>query len=428
MWWLKQQTPLFVSGMQFVALGSGKMALTWTAPAPNLRYAIYRIPTDTIGKPAVFYGSEFLQAVTFNTSFEVDPTTGGTYAVSVLDRYGNEYPARIYGNTSLGNATAATLSFPADGGAPLLPTWFSWNRVPGADSYFVQFSKNADFSTLDYETETADTCFFTANVEWLSEGQTYYWRVVTRAANCYDAVSASRSFSATYFKMIYPADEERDCPQTLTAVCDSVPDATALYTFEFSKSTTFNAQTILYTASSAQPRATVPDSILMASTFYYVRAKVAYTGVSAISGVHRFRTAAQVVPVPVVIGPAEGDTVVGTEVEVCWQQQASSGFRVEMSTSTAFAGRQTKAAVVDLNSYCHTYTDVEPGTYYVRVKAVADGVYTDPSPVVQFEVVAPSALVNTDAETTVRKVIENGQLVIIRDGVRYSVVGAKIRE
>ena len=426
MWWLKQQTPLFVSGMQFVALGSGKMALTWTAPAPNLRYAIYRIPTDTVGKPAVFYGSEFLQAVTFNTSYEVDLTTGGTYAVSVLDRYGNEYPARIYGNTSLGNATAATLSFPAEGGTPLLPTWFSWNRVPGADSYFVQFSKSADFSTLDYETETADTCFFTANVEWLTEGQTYYWRVVTRAANSYDAVSASRSFSATYFKMIYPADEERDCSQTLTAVCDSVPDATATYTFEFSKSSTFNAQNIVYTSSGAQPRVTVPDSILMASTFYYVRAKVVYTGVSAISGIHRFRTAAQVVPVPTVISPAEGDTIVGTEVEVCWQQQASSGFRVEMSTSTAFAGRQTKAAVVTLNEYCHTYTDVEPGTYYVRVKAVADGVYTDPSAVVQFEVVAPSALVNTGAEATVRKVLENGQLIIIRDGVRYSVVGTCI--
>ena len=164
----------------------------------------------------------------------------------------------------------------------------------------------------------------------------------------------------------------------------------------------------------------------MASTFYYVRAKVVYTGVSAVSDIRRFRTAAQVVPVPTVISPAEGDTIVGTEVEVCWQQQASSGFRVEMSTSTAFAGRQTKAAVVNLNEYCHTYTDVEPGTYYVRVKAVADGIYTDPSEVVQFEVVAPSALEETGAEATVRKVVENGQLVIIRDGERYSVMGVKV--
>ena len=423
MWWLKQATPLFVSGMQFTPLGSGKLALTWISPQPNLRYAVYHIPTDTIGKPAVFYGSEFLETVTYDNIVEVDLAVGGTYAVSVLDRYGNEYPARIYGNSTLGNASPTTLTYPADGTSPLLPTWFSWNKVAGADSYFVQFSKSADFSTLDYETETADTCFFTANVMWLNEGNAYYWRVVTRAANSYDAVSASRSFTCSYFKMVYPQDAERDCSQTLTAICDSVPDASAVYTFEFSKSSAFTGSDIVYTETGSHPRATVPASILMASSYYYVRATVVYSGVTATTGISRFRTAAQVVPVPVVISPAEGDTIVGTEVEVCWQEQASSGFRVEMSTATSFAGRQTKSAVVDLNTYCHTYTDVEPGTYYVRVKAAADAGYTAPSEYVQFEVVAPAALTNTDAEATVRKVIENGQVVIIRNGVRYSVVG-----
>ena len=146
----------------------------------------------------------------------------------------------------------------------------------------------------------------------------------------------------------------------------------------------------------------------------------------ATSGISRFRTAAQVVPIPVIISPAEGDTIEGTEVQVCWQKQASSGFRVELSTSTAFAGRQTKAAVVDLNTYCHTFTDVEPGTYYLRVKASADSGYTNPSAVVQVEVVASTALNETKAEATVRKVIENGQVVIIRDGIRYSVMGVKV--
>ena len=427
MWWLKQNTTLFVSGMQFVPQGSGKLALTWVAPAPNLRYAVYCIPSDTlVGKPGTFYSSEYLKAVTYETSIEVDLTTGGRYAVSVLDRYGNEYPARTYGNTTLGQTTATSIVYPADGATPLLPTWFAWSKVPGADSYFIQFSKNADFSTLDYETETADTCFFTANVMWLNEDSTYYWRVVSRSANSYDAVSTSRSFGCSYFKMIYPQDAERDCPQTLTAVCDSVPDATAVYTFEFAKSSAFTASDIVYKESSARPRVTVPDSILMASSYYYVRATVVYSGVTATSGISRFRTAAQVVPIPVIISPAEGDTIEGTEVQVCWQKQASSGFRVELSTSTAFAGRQTKAAVVDLNTYCHTFTDVEPGTYYLRVKASADSGYTNQSAVVQVEVVASTALNDTKAEATVRKVIENGQVVIIRDGIRYSVMGVKV--
>jgi hypothetical protein len=263
----------------------------------------------------------------------------------------------------------------------------------------------------------------------LKEGQTYYWRVVTRAANCYDAISAGRSFAATYFKLIYPQSEERDCSQTLTVVCDSVPDASAVYTFEISKSSTFNAQNIVYTASSAQPRVTVPDSVLMASTFYFVRASVEYSGVSATTDVNRFRTEAQVVPVPVIVSPAEGDTIVGNEVTVCWQEQPSSGFCIELSTAPSFAARQTTKKTTDLYTYCYTYTNVAAGTYYIRVKAAADGTYTAPSEVVSIVVEEePSALERTDAETTVRKVVEKGQVVIIRDGVRYSVVGVKLRE
>jgi len=429
MWWMKQATPLFVSNIRYQTIGP-RLVLTWDEPQANLRYVVYKVPLDSVNESGIFARGEYVRTVTYTNQCVISNNEGNIrFAVSVLDRYGNEYPARWYGNQPIGNATATTLVYPADGASPLLPTWFSWNRVPGADSYFIQLSKTSDFSTLDYETETTDTCFFTANVEWLKEGQTYYWRVVTRAANCYDAISAGRSFAATYFKLIYPQSEERDCSQTLTVVCDSVPDASAVYTFEISKSSTFNAQNIVYTASSAQPRVTVPDSVLMASTFYFVRASVEYSGVSATTDVNRFRTEAQVVPVPVIVSPAEGDTIVGNEVTVCWQEQPSSGFCIELSTAPSFAARQTTKKTTDLYTYCYTYTNVAAGTYYIRVKAAADGAYTAPSEVVSIVVEEePSALERTDAETTVRKVVEKGQVVIIRDGVRYSVVGVKLRE
>jgi hypothetical protein len=69
---------------------------------------------------------------------------------------------------------------------------------------------------------------------------------------------------------------------------------------------------------------------------------------------------------------------------------------------------------------------VDPGTYYLSVKAVADGVLTDPSEVVSVIVAAPEGLEQTEGESTVRKAVENGQLVIIRDGVRYSALGTVI--
>ena len=426
MWWLKQDTTLFVSNIRYQTVGS-KFKLVWDTPNENLRYVVYRIPMDSVNATGIFYRDDYVRNIVYTNSCEITMNEGSVkFAVSVLDRYGNEYPARWYGNVPIGNAAATTITYPADGATPLLPTWFSWNKVPGADSYFVQFSKASDFSSLDYEYETADTCFFTANVMWLNEGQTYFWRVVTRAANSRDAVSGSRSFNSTYFKLLSPTDEERDCSQTLTAVCDSVFDATAVYTFEFSKTNAFAAKDIVYVGTSTTPRVTVPDSTLMASTYYYVRAMVAYSGVTATSDIHRFRTAALVVPVPVIVSPQDGDTIVGTEVEVCWQEQASSGFRVEMSTATSFAARLTKSAKTDLYTYCYTFTNVDPGPYYLRVKAVADGVLTDPSEVVSVIVAAPEGLEQTEGESTVRKAVENGQLVIIRDGVRYSALGTVI--
>jgi uncharacterized protein YfaS (alpha-2-macroglobulin family) len=77
-------------------------------------------------------------------------------------------------------------------------------------------------------------------------------------------------------------------------------------------------------------------------------------------------------------------------------------------------------------SFSYDWAKVPAGTYYIRVKASADGAYTAPSEVVSIVVEERSALGRTDAETTVRKVVENGQVVIIRDGVRYSVIGTCI--
>lgn len=427
MWWLKPDTTLFVNNLRYQSRG-GKLFLTWDEPAAGLRYVVYNVPNDSVNAKGIIARSDYVRAFTYDNAYQVNSTSDvGKFAVSVLDRYGNEHPARWYGNASIGAASPATLIFPADNTAPLLPTWFTWSTVAGADSYFIQFSKNADFSTIDYEMETIDTCFFSNNVLWLKEGVAYYWRVITRAINCTDACSQSRAFTSSFFKLVAPLNEERDCSRTLTLVCDSIEDASAAYTFEIAKSTDFAAKDIVYTVTTSAPRATVPDSTLLASTYYYVRAHVRYAGVSSTSPIHRFRTEAQVVPVPVIISPADGDTITGTEVEVCWQEQLSSGFRVELSTATSFAARLTQKGTTDNYTYCYTFTDVTPGTYYLRVKAVADGVPTEPSPVVCIVVKeAPSALADTQALTTASKHLENGTLIIIRDGVRYSADGQQL--
>ena len=217
-----------------------------------------------------------------------------------------------------------------------------------------------------------------------------------------------------------------DCSITPTIVCDSVLDPSPVYTYEIATANTFAANKMVYTATTAQPRLTLPDSVLLNSTYYYVRVSVAYADLYAVSNVVRFRTIAQYVPVPVITSPHDGDIITDNTVEVCWQQQASSGFRVEISTVQSFPARKTTVAREDYTVWCTTFTDLEPATYYIRVKARADGEWTEPSDVVSVVLQSTeSAITPVAMDGQPVKVIRDGQLLIRKDGELYDLFGNK---
>ncbi|MCQ2335189.1 MAG: family 10 glycosylhydrolase [Paludibacteraceae bacterium] len=421
--WRRTSEQKFVSGIQ-----NDQYEVLWTAPEPNLRYAIYDIPTDSIGYPGMVGSSRYLLGVTYQPYVILPSVPTGTVAVAVLDRYGNEYPAVTIGTTTVtDDSQAATLTFPQNGADILLPCRFSWQPAQSADSYFFQLSKSADFSTLDYEHETIVPSFFVGDIEWLQSNETYYWRVCTRSINKKDAYSAIYSFSGTQYHIQSPADGERDCSLTLTITTDSVADPSADYLFEICSDNSFAASKMVYSAHAAVPHLTVPDSTLKASTIYYARATVTFSGVTVNAASVQFRTEALLVPVPTIISPCDGDVIYGSALTVCWQQQQSSGFTVERSTSDGFAPRATKKATTDAYTYCYTYENVEPGVYYLRVKATADNGLTAPSPVVRVKVMEPTALENLDSnQSLVLKCVENGQVLILRDGVIYNMLGQRV--
>ena len=421
--WYRTDEALYVTD---IVEKNGK--LTWTALADNLRYAVYSIPADSVGYPGIVGSSRYLLGTTYVPSWPYQASQKNTYAVAVLDRYGNEFPARTKGNKNLSESNAVQTMFPADGAAVLLPCWFSWQPVDKADSYFFQLSKKADFSTVDYECETVNPMFYVGNIEWLVSGQTYYWRLRTRGINRTDTYSAVRSFKGSYFQLLYPEDGQRDCPVNLTILADSVPSQNVSYHFEVATASTFAGSTLLWDTTVNVPRAKVPESLLLYSSYYYVRCDVSYDGVTAISQAARFRTEAQDVPVPVITSPKEGETIVSTDVEICWQQQPSSGFRIELSTVETFAGRKTKVATQDFDKYCYTYEDKEAGVYYVRVMALADGAWTEPSEVVSFTLETPDAVEQTEQPNAPAKVIRDGQLLILRAGEYFDLFGNKISE
>lgn len=424
MTWYRTDDCIYVSNIK-----NNNTRLTWDAPKDNLRYAVYAIPQNKVGKSGAVATSKYLLGTTYTNSFELEgkEIVEGipiTFAVSVLDRMGNEYPARTMGNTTWGKSQAAQLEYPANNDNVLIPCYLSWNAVPEADSYFFQLSKSADFSTVDYEIETIDTTFYVGKIYWFESDVTYYWRVRTRSINKEDTYSEIRAFIGTPFHVLSPS--EGDTVETLTPmlVCDSVAIDDVEYTFEIANAQAFAEDDIVFAGTSKQPRVEVSDSILVASHNYYVRATVRFDNAVVVSDPVRFRTMALQVPVPVIVSPVDGDTIIGSSVTVEWKQQASSGYQVEFSQSESFPSRKLKKIRTDLYTHNCTYDDIAEGIWYVRVAAVKEGGLTDYSEVVSFIVEIPSAVDDIYMSDQPTKAIENGHMVIYRNGKRYTIAGS----
>ena len=408
--------------------------LVWDAPADNLRYAVYRFTASEEGRLGVIAQSINLIGTTYTNSIDITQFANEmtqfpmNYAVAVLDRFGNEYPARTMDNTKWGKSPAAELLYPAEGGRILMPCNVTWKPVKGADSYFFQLSKSADFSTLDYEYEVADTTFFLGKIYWLKDDSTYYWRVRTRSINKEDTYSEMRTFSGAFFRVQSPAEGDT-CELIPTFVCDSVNYANVEYTFEVASSSAFAEGDIIYSAKTKNiPRHTMTDS-LMASRDFYLRVHASFAGVDVISPVVKFRTQPLEVPIPVILTPEDGAHIFANQVTVTWKPQLSSGFQVEMSSRSDFpSGRLTKKyRITEIDVFSYTITKLELGTWYIRVMASAEGGYTEPSEYVTIHVDSNTAVEDVMQSTTPTKVLENGQVYILRNGKRYTILGNTVQ-
>ena len=174
----------------------------------------------------------------------------------------------------------------------------------------------------------------------------------------------------------------------------------------------------------------------MASRDYYVRATAQFNGLEVKTTDTKFRTKPQDVPIPVITWPSNGMDIVGEDIKVVWKQQASSGFQVEFSTSNTFAPRTTtKVRLSDPNA-TSTTTTLKAGKWYIRVMAAAEGGYTTPSEVVQINMGVdggvngledPTAVDDITVSTTPTKIVENGNVYILRDGKRYNLLGTYVQ-
>ena len=355
--------------------------LSWTYQGNNVRFAVYAVPNSKASEAGAFSKQEHLVGVSYSNSFTL-PTgiSTGTHkiGVSVNDRYGNEFNVRVLGeNVTVGSP--ATLTYPSNGSEIMLPTIFRWEAVEGAHSYVWQLSNNAQFTDLVCSRETTQPSFFSGLQTNIKENTQYFWRVMARKANTQNSWSQTRSFSGTKFRIISPQNNEGEVSLTPTLTWAEV-GPTAVYTLEISTGSDFaSTKQVIKQTLNAVTSFTVPASTLLPMTAYFARVSVNDGNIQAMSEAITFTTRDVFIPVPVISSPTNGAMIGGKNIQICWQQQDSRGFRVEYSKDPAFPSRGTTVRNLDAFTYCTTFENLSSGNYFFRVRALRASDTTEPS-------------------------------------------------
>lgn len=371
--------------------------LTWDYADNQVRYSIYAIPRTNISDKDVFTSSKYLIGISYTKSFtlpSVINSASHVIAVAVYDRFGNEFAPRKLGEPAT-TVSAPQLTYPANNSEDVvLPALFTW-QSPASDAYYIwELSEDASFTKPIASREITANEFNSGLQTNIRENTSYYWRVKSVKPNAQMAVSEVRSFKGTKFKINSPADGTTNVSMTPEFSWTNIGEG-ATYTLEISTKSDFS--TLSYSGIVQSTTAMVPAGTLLTSTTYYARVRAVRGEIQAISERIYFITEELPIPVPVITSPVGGTTVYGTEIELTWQQQASRGFRAELSQSSTFPSRSTTLRSVDAFTYSAVYSNLSDGTYYLRVRALNSTGLTDPSDYITVQLNTISSVHDNDA-------------------------------
>ena len=134
-----------------------------------MRYAVYAVP-ENAAQTTACRDARYLLGLSYSTDYSI-PTiyrTGYTYAVSIVDRYGNEYAPLFMGATA-GTNEAVTLNTPVNNGTAIGNYEFTWSSVADA-SYYIDIARDDLFTDLILSRETTGTSFPSSYLPDLEKG------------------------------------------------------------------------------------------------------------------------------------------------------------------------------------------------------------------------------------------------------------------
>ncbi len=288
-----------------------------------MRYAVYAIPLNTGANDAKStihtndggYKADYLLDITYNNSFDVSSYSSSSYwyAVTIVDRFGYEWEAATLNAPNLGNvslslnspATASVLSFGDN--------TFSWTS--DGTSFTFQISTSEDFTAplIEQVVTTKNITFSTAD---LTDGETYYWRVIASKESYNSAWSEIRSFTmenrpTIAITLLTPENTSTINTETIPFSWEGVDGAS--YTFELAEYSSFN--NILISTTTTATSYEIPTTSLTGGKTYFWRIKASRDGYqSSVSDYASFITP-----------KVEGETVDGLTIEKKWIKSVNTG-------------------------------------------------------------------------------------------------------
>ncbi|MBR1882829.1 MAG: family 10 glycosylhydrolase [Muribaculaceae bacterium] len=370
-------------------------SLRWN-PDNNVRYVVYAIP-QSVSDAQFSCQPQYMLGVSYNPAYFIPAQykTGYRYAVTILDRWENEYAPVMMG-ASPAQAPKPVITSPADGSEVLPLNELSW-EASGATQFTVQVFSDAEMTQLVANVAIDSTSCSVAAIPGLSDGN-YWWRVVARGVNLWDNASDARSFSLKSMAITSPANGATDVSLTPTMTWTRVDDESITYTLELS--TTAAMTSVVYSQTTTQAQFTIPQFQLSGASTYYARVTARRGEATDATPVTSFRTLDVVPAVPVMLVPAtDGSTLYSTSRISVKPEEGIGSLRIEISASTSFPARSSYRGVIsdwsfaspELGSLTGVSKLTAGSTYYVRARyayqTVATGTtaqYTAYTPILTF--------------------------------------------
>ena len=344
--WIKpDQTYTMVTNLEY-----SDGTLSWDS-IPNVRYVIYTIP-DGVEDSDFRCQAQYIDGISYCSSYTLPAAKreGYRYAVSILDRWENEY-APVMPGIAPTQANKPVLVYPEDGAEVPELSFLQWTG--NASNYVVQVYADEQMDSMIAQVEVDSLSCPLPSIPCLTAG-TYWWRVVARGLNQWDHASDLQRFTVGQMRITSPAVAATSVSLTPVITWTAGAPGTT-YQLELSTSAMMNnPESVLMN----EAQWMVPKYRLSGATTYYVRVSATYGNITVTTPVSSFTTVEVIPSVPELQFPAaDGMVLYSTDVVRFVPIEGVHSLRVQISNSESFPTRASYNGTIE-----HAFDTPQLGT------------------------------------------------------------------